>query len=255
MPGGSSQRTRFIVAIPARLESTRLPGKVLADVGGRPLLQHVLDAASAARRVAKVLVCTDNEQVADLARRCGVEVLMTSASCTSGTDRIASAIDAIDGEVIVNVQADQPFLRGATLDRLCERWLELEPPPEVLTPIYPLAPADVEAPSVVKVVVRADGRALYFSRAAVPHVTEQDARPPRWGHLGVYAFRRRVLERWPGLGPSPLEQAERLEQLRLLEHGLEIHTLPLELDARERLSVDVPADLDHARTLIAEDPS
>lgn len=248
-----------IVAVPARLASSRLPRKLLADVGGRPLLRRVLEQCLLAHRPAAVALCTDSDELAAAVATWGlaerVPVLMTPADCASGSDRLAAALPALEALVpacdwIVNVQGDQPFLDPDLIDALAVAAQASGPAdPPVLTPIYPLAAERIHDPAVVKVVRSHGGRALLFSRSAVPHVRD---RPPAdwhrttsyWGHVGLYAYRPAVLRRWPALPPSPLEQAEKLEQLRLLEADVAIGCVETGADA---FAVDTAAQLEEAR--------
>ncbi|MCF8131857.1 MAG: 3-deoxy-manno-octulosonate cytidylyltransferase [Synechococcus sp. Tobar2m-G35] len=248
-----------IVAVPARLASSRLPRKLLADVGGRPLLQRVLEQCLQARRPAAVALCTDSDELAAAVASWGlagrVPVLMTPADCASGSDRLAAALPALEALVpgcswIVNVQGDQPFLDPHLIDSLAAAALASGPAdPPVLTPIYPLAAERLHDPAVVKVVRSHGGRALLFSRNALPHVRDLPPEAwhracPYWGHVGLYAYRLEVLRRWSSLPPSPLEQAEKLEQLRLLEADVAIACLETDADA---FSVDTAAQLEEAR--------
>ncbi|MEB3324810.1 MAG: 3-deoxy-manno-octulosonate cytidylyltransferase [Cyanobacteriota bacterium] len=263
MPRG--EIVRFVVAVPARLESSRLPGKVMEDVGGQPMLRRVLDRCALAARPAAVVLCTDSPSLIKAATGWGFPALPTSADCSSGSDRLASALPALlelaGGEgasslaetVILNVQGDQPFIDPDVIDVMATEF-ERTPTPEVLTPIYRLVAAKVHNPNVVKTLVAADGRALYFSRSALPHVRGVDPEywhscTTFWGHVGVYGYRADVLARWPSLPLSPLEHTEKLEQLRLLEAGITIDTFEVSGDF---ISVDTPEQLEQARAMAAE---
>ena len=246
---------KFAVAIPARLESTRLPRKVLADIGGVPMLQRVVTEASRATSVGEVVLCTDSDEVAAAARGWNVRAIMTSPTCTSGSERIASVIDQIDADVIINVQGDQPYVDPMIIDSMCAVFRDRTPMPSVVTPVYRLPAEKLDNPDAVKVVVSSDHRALYFSRAAVPYVRGREHHEwltsgVHWGHVGMYGYRRNVLQRWSSLAPSPLEEAEKLEQLRLLENAITIDTYEIVANARNTLSVDSPADLETARRLV-----
>jgi 3-deoxy-manno-octulosonate cytidylyltransferase (CMP-KDO synthetase) len=249
---------KAVAVIPARLASTRLPRKVLADLRGRPMLWHVWRRASLARRVGAVFIATDSDEVLLRAREWGARALLTPTDCPSGTDRIAAALDQIPGAFILNVQGDEPLLDPGVLDRLVEEWERTSVP--VVTPVYRLTSADdVQNPSVVKAVRAADGRALYFSRSPVPHVRDNPvetwpACTTYWGHLGVYGYRRETLAAFPGLPRGPLERAEKLEQLRFLENGVGV--LTVEVGAAPA-AVDTPEDLERVRGLMAgiEGPS
>ena len=240
-----------IVAIPARLKSTRFPRKVLADIHGKPMLWHVFDRVSKARRISEVWILTDSQEVFDVASSWGAKAMMTPEDCPSGTARIASALDALDADVIVNVQADEPLIPSTVVDGLVTAIEEGDG--DVATPVFRIVDSeDVKNPNVVKVVRASNGKALYFSRSAVPYVRDWDteswlSRVTFWGHVGVYAYRRNVLLEYAGLPEGHLEGAEKLEQLRLLEAGKQI--LAVEIDYRPH-SVDVPADLELVKGLL-----
>ncbi|MEB3244197.1 MAG: 3-deoxy-manno-octulosonate cytidylyltransferase [Cyanobacteriota bacterium] len=257
---------RFVVAVPARLDSARLPGKVMADIGGLPMLRRVLERCGRARRPAAVVLCTDTPAIAEAAEQWGFPSLLTSPECGSGSERLASALEGLLGfaggedgaalaeTVILNVQGDQPFIDPGVIDAMAAEFERCDPTPEVLTPIYRMGADNLHNPNVVKTLVAADGRALYFSRSAVPHVRDVEpdqwhAHAPFWGHVGLYGYRADVLARWPSLPPSPLEQLEKLEQLRLLEAGIGIGTFEV---AGDFLSVDTPEQLERARELAAQ---
>lgn len=234
-----------IVAIPARLKSTRFPRKVLAEIHGKPMLWYVYQGVSQAQSVSAVWILTDSQEVLETARSWGAMTLMTSEDCPSGTDRIASVVDVLDADIVVNVQADEPLISGAVIDQLVSALQGSDA--DVATPVYRITRVEeVTSPNVVKVVRASDGRALYFSRSPVPYVrdSERETWPTRvsfWGHAGVYAFRRNVLLEYAQLPVGQLEGAEKLEQLRLLEAGK--HILAVEIDYRPH-AVDVPSDLD-----------
>jgi 3-deoxy-manno-octulosonate cytidylyltransferase (CMP-KDO synthetase) len=249
-----------IVAVPARLESSRLPGKVMADIGGMPMLQRVLKICSMATAPAAVLLCTDSPDLAASAASWGFEAILTSPACSSGSERIASVVDQLLARagirepadtLIINVQGDQPFIDPAVIDSMAAEFNLRFPRPEVLTPVYPLRAEKVHNPNVVKTLLAADGRALYFSRSAVPHVRDIDpAHWPQhttyWGHVGLYGYRADMLQRWNDLPYSPLEHIEKLEQLRLIEAGITIGTFQIE---GESLSVDTAEQLEQARAI------
>lgn len=253
---------RFVVAVPARLESSRLPGKVMAEIGGRPMLRRVLERCAQAHSPEAVVLCTDRQELMAAAADWGFPALATSPACSSGSARIASVVEALVAlveappreTVILNVQGDQPFIDPQAIDRMAREFEQRGPATEVLTPVYRLAPEKVHNPNVVKTLVAADGRALYFSRSAIPHVRDVDpgewhAHAPFWGHVGIYGYRADVLARWAELPASPLEAFEKLEQLRLLEAGIGIGTFPVEGDS---LSVDTPEQLAQACALASQ---
>ena len=255
-----------VVAVPARLASSRLPGKVMADVGGQPMLRHVLERCGQARGVAAVLACSDSAAVLDAVRCWGFEALVTSEHCSSGSERLASVLADLvaaggapaERTLVINVQAYQPLLDPAILETMIAEasgaaaeatgaavWLP------VITPVYPLIPEKIHDPSVVKVQRATDGRAITFSRSALPHVRDLTpehwhSRTTYWGHVGIYGYRADVLAGWSGLSPSPMERLEKLEQLRLIEAGIPIATFRVAADC---FSVDTPAQLEQARAL------
>ena len=245
-----------IVAIPARLGSTRFPRKVLADIHGRPMLWYVYQGVSKAKRITDVWVLSDSQEVLDVASSWGAKTLMTSEECPSGTDRIASVIHLLDGDVVVNVQADEPLISATVIDGVVAA-LDEEGGASVATPVYRItSKEDLANPNVVKVVRDSDGTALYFSRSPIPYVRDTDAQEwlsqiPFWGHVGVYAYRRSVLMTYAQLPEGQLERAEKLEQLRLLEAGK--HILTVEIDYHPR-GVDVPSDLDIVKSMLDPNP-
>lgn len=230
--------------IPARYGSTRFPGKPLVPIAGKPLLQHVVERCRLARCLREVIVATDDERIRQVAARfCRVE--MTAPEHPSGTDRIAEVARRLDCEAVINIQGDEPLMDPAVIDAVAGALAEA-PMATAATPLRD--PAEYDNPNVVKVVVGATGRALYFSRRPIPYVREAAARPvteqlaafPFLKHVGIYGYRRQALlqlVQWP---VSPLEQAEKLEQLRALEYGLAIAVVRVDYDG---LGVDVPEDV------------
>jgi len=259
--------TAVVVAVPARLASSRLPGKVLADVAGRPMLRHVLERCRQARGVAAVLACSDSAEVLTAVRCWGFEALATSGNCSSGSERLASVVAELvaaggaapERTLVINVQADQPLLDPTIVERMIAEAAEASAAAmwlPVITPVYPLVPEKIHDPNVVKVLRVAGGRAITFTRSALPHVRDLPPdqwyrRTTYWGHVGIYGYRADVLARWSGLPPSPMERLEMLEQLRLIEAGIPITTFSVEADC---LSVDTPAQLEQARALIGAGP-
>lgn len=216
------------VVIPARLGSVRFPEKVLAAETGRPLVRHVYDAASACLCADRVVVATDHARVADAVRRFGGAVVMTSPDHDCGTSRIAEAADTLDiadRSVVVNVQGDEPEMEPSLIDAAVEALLDSDAP--MASVASPFAPGENPSdPAIVKVVLRADGRALYFSRSLIPFDRDNlgpagGARPPL-KHIGLYVFRRAFLRDFASWPVSSLERTERLEQLRALENGADI---------------------------------
>lgn len=242
---------RTAVAIPARLRSSRLARKVLCDIGGQSLLERTHQVAMRAD-CGPVIVLTDAEEVAAEARRFGATVVMTGQQLDSGTARIASVVDRLAADVFVNLQADAPLTDPAVVARAARECERSGAP--VTMPVHRIERADeLHDPGVVKVVRARDGRALYCSRSAIPHVRGVDPAgwaeaAGCWAHVGLYAYRRAFLERFGAMPASGLEHAERLEQLRWLDAGLHIHTF--EVDAQGP-SVDTPDDLERVRSMIA----
>ncbi len=216
-----------LAILPARWASTRFPGKPLHEINGRPLLWHTWSQVRRAKLVSRVIVATDDTRIAEAAVGFGAEVALTDSNHPSGTDRIAEvARRETQAAIIVNVQADEPRMAPDTIDRLIGLLRE-DPKCGMATAAHGIREeADWENPNVVKVVLAADGTALYFSRSTIPFRREKGGRPMRrLQHQGIYAFRRRTLLDFVSWPPTPLEQAECLEQLRALEHGVRIRVL------------------------------
>ncbi len=247
----------FAVAIiPARFQSTRLPGKALAMIGGRPMVCHVAERTQRARGLARVIVATDDERIRAAVAATGAEVAMTRADHPSGTDRLAEVVRELAADVVVNVQGDLPLLDPRMIERLVER-LAADPMLPMATLAAPIHDeAEWRSPHVVKVVADASGRALYFSRSPIPHDRDGArgaAEPLGWRHIGMYGYRREVLLRLAALPPSPLERRERLEQLRALEHGIAIGVVEWTA-AGPVIEVDTADDLARARAAMGGEP-
>lgn len=222
---------RAIAIIPARLGSTRLPGKVLLNETGWPLIRHVWESARAARRLSRVVIATDDSTVHGAAKSFGAEAVLTAQTHTNGTSRLdeaAATLGLADAEIVMNVQGDEPEVEPDAIDSAIDALLAGERLPggcAIGTIAVPFAPGEDPAdPNCVKVVRRIDGRAMYFSRSLIPLRREceggPDSAPLR--HVGLYAYRRGFLTRYVRLSPTPLERAEQLEQLRALEHGFNV---------------------------------
>ena len=224
--------------IPARLQSTRLPRKVLREIAGRPLIVRVYEAAKRSRDLAEVLVATDAQEVVDACARFRVPTVMTSPDHPSGTDRVWEVAQTRAADVYVNIQGDEPLITPSHIARLVAPFRD-RPDTQVSTLKIRLLPEEADNPNVNKVVSAADGRALYFSKYPIPY--DRDGRGVvRFKHVGLYAYRRAALEAFHRLPPSPLEQTEKLEQLRFLEHGIPI--VVVEPD-EPTIGVDTEADL------------
>lgn len=238
---------KCIGIIPARYGATRLPGKPLADISGRPMIQHVYERALQSHSLRDVIVATDDERIRDAVMAFGGRVVMTSAEHRSGTDRLAEVAAGLNVDIIVNIQGDEPLIEPGEIDLVVtpfrrRRTLGMA---TLCTPIE--VDEDFEDPAVVKVVRDLSGFALYFSRRPIPYRRAENG-VERLKHIGMYAYRRSFLLRYAALPPTPLEQAEGLEQLRAIEHGLPILVLRTEHDA---LSVDTEADLERVRKIVA----
>lgn len=224
--------------IPARLASTRLPRKVLRDIAGEPMLAWVYRAARDCAQLDQVLIATDAEEVMEFARSRSFPAVFTPADCASGSDRVYAVAQSVTADIYVNIQGDEPLLRPEHLDALLEPMKR--PGVEVATISTPCLPELVNNPNAVKVVTAADGRALYFSRATIPFDRDSADKVTYQKHLGVYAYRKSALDRFPGLPSRNLEAAERLEQLRFLENGIDIYVTSTPFDT---IGVDTEEDL------------
>lgn len=238
----------FHVIIPARYASTRFPGKALADIAGKPMVVHVCERA-ARSGAAAVHVATDDERIAAAVRAHGYKVVMTRADHPSGTDRIAEAAQRLklgDGEIVVNVQGDEPLISPGLISQVAAL-LETLKEASVSTACHQIHDvAALASPNVVKVVLDAQGYALYFSRSQIPHPREKGGAWYR--HAGIYGYRVGFLKRYSALPPAPLEKTEALEQLRVLWHGHRIAVAVSELEIPP--GVDTPEDLEAVRRMI-----
>jgi 3-deoxy-manno-octulosonate cytidylyltransferase (CMP-KDO synthetase) len=229
---------RIIGVIPSRLGSTRLPRKPLVPIAGIPMVRRVYEGARGCARLDSLLVATDSPEILDFCRSAGVAAELTSADHVSGTDRIREIALRHEADVFLNIQGDEPMVTPAHLDALIDPFFA-DPRNEVSTLALPLDPAAASDPNTVKVVVRRDGRALYFSRCPIPYDRDRSGIAAYRKHLGFYAYRAGALARFSELPPSPLETAEKLEQLRFLENGIDIHVGPAPSDT---WSVDTEED-------------
>lgn len=244
-------RIDFIAVIPARWASTRLPGKMLADVAGLPLVIRVAQRARQSS-ASRVIIATDTAAIAQAALEHGVEAMMTRTTHATGTDRLAECTEILglsDTAIVVNVQGDEPLIDPALINQVAHA-LAQDPEAAIATCAAPLSD-DVAAtnPNIVKVVRDSQGRALYFSRSAIPYLRHPTSSLQRLHHIGIYAYRVAFLKRYPTLGQGLLEQAESLEQLRALEHGFKIQVSVT--DHPVVAGVDTPEDLDRVRQLLA----
>jgi 3-deoxy-manno-octulosonate cytidylyltransferase (CMP-KDO synthetase) len=236
---------KAIAVIPARLASTRLPRKMLRRIAGKPLIGLVYEAVRSSPLLAKVLIATDSEEILSACRENGWDAQMTSAVHRSGTERVHEIARREPADVYINVQGDEPLVRSeqiATLLQVMEN-----PDAQVGTVMTPAAAVDIANPNAVKVVADCTGRALYFSRATIPH--DRDGTGPRYfKHLGLYAYRKAALDRFVAWPESSLERSERLEQLRFLENGISIHVGETPYDS---IGVDTEEDLQRVQQILS----
>ena len=237
--------TSVAAVIPARLASTRMSRKVLRELAGRPMVEWVWRAAAASGCMDPVVIATDAEEVAAVCRVRGLPVVMTSAECASGSDRVREVARTLDADVYVNIQGDEPTLTGVFFPPLLA--LFDRPEVHVATLAVHCPEEDIANPSAVKVVTALDGRALYFSRSAIPYDRDSTSFAGYRKHLGIYAYRKAALERFASLPQGRLEQLERLEQLRLLENGIDIYVADAPADT---VGVDTEEDLVRAEAVL-----
>ncbi len=226
---------RVLAVIPARYASTRLPGKPLALIHGKPMIQWVYDAAR--RALKDVVVATDDKRVADVVAGFGGAAMMTPASCRSGTERMAAVARKRQADIYVNIQGDEPMMNPSTIKDTVRLSIAKK---AIATPAIKLDAADLHNPNAVKVVVGDNARAIYFSRSLIPFPRDGASKVTPLKHLGLYAYPRKDLLRFVSLKPTALEQTEMLEQLRALYHGLPIYVART---AHDSVGVDTPSDL------------
>ncbi len=244
---------KIVGIIPARFASTRFPGKPLALIAGKPLLQHVVEQCEQAKSLSEIIVATDDTRIWEVAQNfCRVE--MTLPNHPSGSDRIAEVAERIVCDAIVNIQGDEPLINPNVIDAVAHALADSEMS-TAATPIKNLA--ELDNPNVVKVVVNAAGRALYFSRRTIPYLRDAASRPtaeqlvafPFLKHLGIYGYRRETLLRLVKFPVSPLENAEKLEQLRALENGISLAVVKVDYDS---IGVDLPEDVARVEKILRE---
>jgi len=234
------------IGIPARMASTRFPGKPLALLAGRPMIEHVIDKALQAN-LGPVFVATDDERIAEVVHKTGATVCMTSPDHPSGSDRLAEAVRELDCDVVVNVQGDEPLIDPAAIRAVVKPFIDDAYLP-MATLAHPLrSESDLTDANVVKVVCNSKGRAMYFSRAAIPY--PRSGEPLALQHVGLYAYRKEFLLIYPSLDPCPAEQSEQLEQLRVLHHGYDIAVTVGDFHC---IGVDTPADLVRAESMLSQ---
>jgi 3-deoxy-manno-octulosonate cytidylyltransferase (CMP-KDO synthetase) len=251
MAHSSSSKPNVLAVIPARHASSRFPGKPLAPIAGRPMIQHVVERVRQAQLLSGVIVATDEASIKNAVEAFGGEAILTRADHRTGTDRVAEVAAHREAEIYLNVQGDEPLIDPGTIDALVAALLE-DDSVQIAGPCVAITHAnDIMDPNITKVVRDFDGNALYFSRAPIPWVRDRDGSVAarHWKHIGLYAFRRDALIEFPTLPPGDLERLEQLEQLRWLENGYRIRIVETEYDA---ISVDVPADIERVEKLLRE---
>jgi len=237
---------KVIAIIPARLASTRLPRKMLRPIAGEPLLAHVYHGVRSSTILSDVIIATDSDEIMNFCQQQGWNVLMTSGSHRSGTERVHEVATSVAADVYINVQGDEPLTRAEHISTLVE--LIRDPAVQVGTLKTAASAVDIENPSAVKVVTDNAGRALYFSRATIPHDRDRTETARYWKHLGFYAYRKTALDKFVSLPESSLEQCERLEQLRFLENGISIHVAETPYDT---VGVDTEEDLQRVEKILS----
>jgi 3-deoxy-manno-octulosonate cytidylyltransferase (CMP-KDO synthetase) len=240
---------KFVALIPARLGSSRLPNKMMALLNHQPVIVHTALAVKATELFDDVIVVCDSPIIADVVEAAGIKTMLSKKEHASGTDRIAEAAAEIDADVFINVQGDEPFMQRELLQKMIDVFeqdlngeIDIASPMRVITDT-----ADVTNPNVVKVVVDKDMNALYFSRSPIPYLRDADVTPTYYRHIGVYAFRKQTLLRFASLNETPLEKAEKLENLRMLEHGMRVRMV---VTNYKGIGIDTQEDLDKARIAI-----
>jgi 3-deoxy-manno-octulosonate cytidylyltransferase (CMP-KDO synthetase) len=249
----SSHRKRVVAIIPARFGSQRLPGKPLAEIAGKPMVVHVMEHSAQAELVDDVIVATDDQRIADAVRRYGGAAVLTPVDARSGTDRIAVVARTLWGvDIVVNVQGDEPLIPPAMIDQAISPMLK-DPKIHVSTLVKRIGSVDeYRDPSIPKVVLDQKRNCMYFSRCPIPYgrdvqTADVVAQATVYRHIGLYVFRNRFLRTFASLETTPLERVEKLEQLRVLEHGYIMRAVETEYDS---LSVDTPEDLERARAVM-----
>lgn len=240
---------KIIGCIPARYASSRLPGKPLSDIAGKPMILHVVEKARQSFALSDVVVLTDDQRIFDVVNNAGYSVTMTSENCASGTDRIAEFMQQSDADIFVNIQGDEVTLNPDHIDQLVSKFIQQNNPQMGTLSHWCTDKAVLSAPSNVKVVTSSSGNALYFSRNMIPVKQNGDIADKGQIHIGVYIYTRITLSRLMRLEQTPLEQTEKLEQLRALENDIAINVTTL--NDYQGLAVDTPEDLEKARALLS----
>ncbi len=238
---------RIFGVIPARYASSRFPGKALVSIAGKPMLQHVWERALQARYLTEVLIATDDERIRGAAEAFGARVVMTRADHSSGTDRVAEAASATNAQLVVNIQGDEPLIDPSAIDAAVLGLMEQDDAPMGTLKKRIERAEEIADPNIVKVVTDRHGNALYFSRSTIPFNRDAgDNFKSYFKHIGLYVYRRDFLLGYPDMRIGPLEQAERLEQLRALENGFKIHVVETEY---ESVGIDTREDWEQVSEL------
>jgi 3-deoxy-manno-octulosonate cytidylyltransferase (CMP-KDO synthetase) len=246
----NSETPNVLVVIPARHASSRFPGKPLAVIAGKPMIQHVVERVRIAKLPSRIVVATEDQRIKDAVEKFGAEAILTRHDHRTGTDRVAEVAAHLPAEIYINVQGDEPLINPGTVDAVAAAMAEDESI-QLATPCSAITHQnEIMDPNVVKVVQDFDANALYFSRAPIPWVRDTGAKvaASHCKHIGLYGYRRAALLEYPTLPPGELERIEQLEQLRWLENGFRIHMVETEYDA---VSVDVPADVERVEKLLS----
>jgi 3-deoxy-manno-octulosonate cytidylyltransferase (CMP-KDO synthetase) len=247
----NSQSSKVLIVIPARHASVRFPGKPLAEILGKTMIQRVFEGAKAAQRASRVIVATEDDRIKRAVEKFGGEAIMTRPDHRTGTDRIAEVATHLEAEIYINVQGDEPLISPETIDAVAQVMLDDETI-HLATPCSAIMQKnEIMDPNIVKVVRDFDGNGLYFSRAPIPWVRDTGASvaAQHWKHIGLYGYRRDALLEFPTLPPGELERIEQLEQLRWLENGFHIQVVETEYDP---VSVDVPNDIERVEKILRD---
>src|ERR1700722_2547830 len=247
----NSDASKVLIVIPARYAAARFPGKPLAEIADKPMIQDVFEGAKGSKHAKRILVATEDERIKVAVEKAGGEAILTRADHRTGTDRVAEVAAHVRADIYINVQGDEPMIDPSTNDGVAAAMLEDESV-QLCTPCSAITQKnDIMDPNVVKVVLDFDGNGLYFSRAPIPWVRDTGATVAarHWKHIGIYGFRRDTLLEFPTLPPGELERIEQLEQLRWLENGFHMRVVETEYDP---VSVDVPADVERVEKILRE---
>ena len=239
---------KTVAVIPARYGSTRLPGKPLLDICGKPLIQCVRDVVARVHGLDEIIVATDDERIAKVVQDFGGKAMITLPDCQSGSDRVREVAQTVDADVYVNVQGDEPLLEPSAIEKLLDVFMQ-DGNVQVATLCSSISQEEAQSPNQVKVVRDHAGNALYFSRVPLPFVREANETADYLGHIGIYAYRSEALKEFSSLPASPLEQAEKLEQLRFLQAGIPIRVVEV---PKMGVGVDTQEDLEKVRAIISE---